>query len=47
MLIGSVLGFTTGVYARKSGVWALVGIVTSVVALPFSLVLGALLILAS
>ena len=45
MFIGSVLGLATGYYARKSGVWALVGIVTSIVALPLSLVIGSLLVL--
>jgi hypothetical protein len=37
MFIASVLGFALGVFARKSGPWALVGIVTSSLALFLSL----------
>jgi hypothetical protein len=45
MLIASVLGFALGVFARKSGPWALVGIVTSSLALflsPAILIVGIL-----
>ncbi len=36
----SALGIATGVYSRKGGAWAVVGIVTSVLALLFCLMIG-------
>ena len=47
MLVCGVVGIVTGVYARKSGVWALIGIATSVLALLFSVVIGCGLVLVS
>ncbi len=47
MLICGVVGIVTGFYARKSGVWAVVGLATSVLALLFSLTIGLLLMLLS
>jgi hypothetical protein len=40
-----VLGLALGIHARKSGAWALVGIVTSVLALVLSLIVVAVVIL--
>jgi hypothetical protein len=45
IFVGGVLGLVLGIYARLSGVWAVVGVVTSVLALLFSFAAGALLLL--
>ncbi len=39
-LVCSVLGITLGIYSRKSGVWALVGMVTGSLTLMFCLLFG-------
>jgi hypothetical protein len=41
MIVCAVLGITLGFYARKSGAWALVGIVTSLLAMIFAAILVA------
>jgi hypothetical protein len=43
MFIGSVVGLSLGIYARMGGPWAVVGMVTSILALLFSLGSGMLL----
>jgi hypothetical protein len=45
MLVTGVLGIVLGAYARKSGAWALVGIVTGILSLLLALFLGAALVL--
>ena len=39
MLVGSILGIVLGAYARRSGAWAIVGIVTGILAFLFALFL--------
>src|SRR5262249_31345966 len=43
MLVSGVLGIVLGSFARKSGTWALVGIVTSVLAMVFAIFICATL----
>ena len=45
MFICSVLGIALGIYARRSGVWALVGVVTGSLALVLSLMTGVFVVL--
>jgi hypothetical protein len=45
MLIAGILAVVVGAYARKNGVWAIVGLVTGIVGIVLSLLLGVLLVL--
>jgi hypothetical protein len=45
MFISSVVSLTLGIYARRSGAWAVVGIATSVLGLLFSVGIATILVL--
>jgi hypothetical protein len=45
MFVCGVLGIALGIYARRGGAWAVVGLVAGIVTVPFSLLIGVVLAL--